>query len=134
MNVEEGADAVRRHGELAAAIEFQNADSPQDTHRKRASQDRPVAEQEVIRTSDPDFQPAVRGQSIIDAADARPGLADRLEGFRAIRLALVLAQEKLERLRDALGNDTAEWGPVHVDPRLAARIIVAELQGRGTAE
>ena len=46
-----------------------------------------------------------------------------------VGLAPVIAQEKHERLSDALGDDTAEGSAVHVDARLAPGIVMAELQG-----
>src|ERR1035441_9211245 len=132
--VEEAADVVLRHSNLAAAIEVHNAEAPHHAHRRWTLQHRSIAEHVVIHTSNRDPPPAVAGQAVVNRADVRSGLADRLGGVRVGGLPSMVAQEKHERLSDALGDDTAEGSTVHVDTRLAARIIMAELQGCGTTE
>src|SRR5207245_2525 len=52
---------------------------------------------------------------------------------RVGRIALV-AQEKHERTRDARPNDATQWSAVHIDPRLAPGIVMAELCGRRPTE
>jgi len=125
---------VRRHSHLAAAIEAHNAQRAHRAHRKWTLQHRSVAEHEVIRTSDLNFEPAVTGQSIVNGADVRSGLVDHLGCLRVGGLPSVVAQEKHERLGDARGDDIAKGGTVDVDARLARRIVMAEQQGCGTTE
>src|SRR3984893_15016037 len=123
--VEESADVVCRQGNLAPAIKAHNAYRAQHTYHKRTLQHRSVVREPVVtRTSDHDHQPAVIGQPIVNRVDVRSGLADRL-GLARIRLTSVVTQEKHERLGDAIGDNTAEGSPVHIDASLAAGIVVA---------
>lgn len=53
VDVEENADAVRGHSNLATAVDVNNAKCAQNTHQKRALQHRSVIrEHVVIRTLD----------------------------------------------------------------------------------
>ena len=46
-----------------------------------------------------------------------------------IYLVGVVTHEKKERLRQSFVDNVAEWSAIDVDARLAARVVVAELQG-----
>src|ERR1700694_4148253 len=68
--VEESADVVLRHGNLAAAIEGHDAQGPHHAHHKWTLQHRSVvAEHVVTRPSDHDHQPAVAGHSAVYGVD-----------------------------------------------------------------
>src|SRR6266498_1376567 len=83
----------------------------------------------MVCAGDHDAQPSIRRQSIVNRLDVGHDLT--ADGIGRIA---VVAQEEHERLMKALPHDAAEWLTVHVDARLAAGIVVAELKGGGPAE
>jgi len=88
-----------------------------------------ITEAEVIRPANGYEQPSI-WKALVDGMDVgRDPLASRIG-----QLTAVVTQEKQERLLKTLLQDAAVRGTVDVDPGLAPRVIVAELQRLCAAE
>src|SRR5271165_2685698 len=70
------------------------------------------------------------GEATVNGVD----IGEDLPGGRIGQFAAVVAEDKHERLTEALLNDTAERSAINIDPRLAPDVIMAELQRGGAAE
>jgi hypothetical protein len=82
-----------------------------------------VAEQEMVRAADLDQQSSVPRQTIINRLDVGLDLT-------ALQVGRVLvAQEEHEGLVQTRLNDAAKWTAIHIDARLAPRMLRAELCG-----
>jgi len=125
VRIEEGVDVVRGDGQLAAAVDMDEAERAKPSHQEAVlQQGHVVAEHVVVRPADHDLPPASRGQPVVYGSDIRH---DR-RGFR-IRLAAVVAQEEHERLPDPVANDAAGRKPIHINASPDPRIVMAEMQG-----
>jgi len=121
--------AVGSNGEPAPS--FQSADSQQvqQLDDVMAFYQHLVAETKVIGPANRYEQPSSR-KPLVNRSEVRKDLlASRIGHFPA-----VIAEEKHKRLLEALLNDAPIRSSINIDPRLAPRIVMAELQRRSAAE
>jgi len=121
MDIKKGPDAFPTDRQLTRWVHFVS-DQIHQSDGNRAL--RIVRESKMSRPANREALGVLWRQAAKQFREVRPNPATFW-----IYLVGVVTHEKKERLRQSFVDNVAEWSAIDVDARLAARVVVAELQG-----